>query len=481
MGRRAHRVPKLIYTDERCILRGFPEPRLPVLVGSDNQVVGPVTDWFRNMRIENEPVTSVQTRAEHIRQFWEFMTDKGRDWREVDDAFLSLYCNMQRLGQRVSREQRPIGSSRQNVKPIDTDTIDYRTISIFKFYKWCLQKGVVDKHTIGETDWNGDEPIEPRITVKVKTTRSKTGGARVTWSSPLLYNNKNKQFQHIPTEEEVGKIHATLSDKHLPDVAWRNILMSTVQEQTGLRREELQRMTVNQIPDADTVDDMVEEGTELFPVEVKGKGSKVRTASFTPVLLRDIRDYIDEARADLVKRMKVPNKRRKTFKTYREPKNIFLSHTRGAALSKGAIGDALSAGFREAGVAGRPHRSRAKFLNDMVRLKAFKLWDIHGMKGTKDQDILDEVAEMAGHGHVGSLRPYIRFAKKEYTKMSKAERTIVLEQMNKSAERSLSASMAKLKENRELVQVAKALKIGDTKSAVSQLEELLKELKGDGR
>lgn len=478
MARANPGVPRLLYTDKRCVINGRNETGLPVLLDSQNKIVWSVLDWFCYLRTKlNRPATSIRTMADHIRQFWEFIENARVDWQDVDDDLLELYRNMQQLGQRVSRDQKSQRGA-NNVARLENSTINYRLMTIFNYYDWCHLQGLISSEVFGVTDgFNNQNPIPPQITAKARYVKGKDGRQTICWSSPLLYKNVNKKFFPIPTNDEMTKFHAKLTEKHTPDVGWRNILMSSIQEDAGLRREELQRLKVDQIPDDDVIDGLFDNG-ELFAIDVIGKGSKLRTVCLTSDLIREIREYIDDARAKLIDRIKQPSARRKKRGVYREPEEIFLGHTSGQPLSKDAIGKCLSAGLKEAGVKARPHRIRAKFLNDMVHAKSFALWDEKGMKHVKDSDILSEVAELAGHSHVKSLEHYVKLAKKAYIKMSKAERIIYMEKRKQSVERILGATHARLKGNKELLDVAKAIEGGDKEMAKFLLSELLNKIDG---
>jgi hypothetical protein len=85
---------------------------------------------------------------------------------------------------------------------------------------------------------------------------------------------------------------------------------------------------------------------------------------------------------------------------------VFISATTGAGLKARSVSALVGTACREAGVAWSGHRLRAKYLTQMVEQALIELRR-HGGRDVSDQAVLIYAAQLAGHGHPGSLQPYL--------------------------------------------------------------------------
>ena len=134
-----------------------------------------------------------------------------------------------------------------------------------------------------------------------------------------------------------------------------------------------------------------------------GKGAKVRHVTARPELMRRAREYIEETRADAVR------KAQKRNAAYRAPNDLFLGSTTGQPLTKEHVSKHISRLMQKAGIQkASGHRIRASGLTALV-LKHDRAGE-DGQPFPRDQ-ILLKVADAAGHERWETLEPYLALAR----------------------------------------------------------------------
>lgn len=86
--------------------------------------------------------------------------------------------------------------------------------------------------------------------------------------------------------------------------------------------------------------------------------------------------------------------------------------------------------------------------------------------------VLLPVAQIAGHNSVESLKPYLAIARKRLLQQTKAARAAVAEDKEVAAKHRLLITLAKLQATKELQGLAKAIKSGDKKKIIDELQKL---------
>lgn len=431
------RKPILLFTDESCEINGRFQPGLPLLLDGHRKVVQPASDWFRYLAVFlNYPVTTLRLYAEILLLFWNYVSYRKTDWTTVNDNVLIEWRNYQEIQRGIKRR-----------------TINQRLSTILQFYWWAQGRGYIED-VVADPNRGEDAPT-PGISIAIKPIRSRSGIHRsFTIRSPLLYKTTREPNVHTPTAEEATNLHATLAKLYGPTVAERNTLMLSWAEEAGLRRKEFASLTVDQIPDWDEIYELVQKDSCKDIELIVTKGGHRRVVEIVPDLLVRTRNYIEEDRADIVRRFKKKNGR-----GYKVPTAVFLSEKTGQAITLRAITNLLSGAFKGANVRGSGHRMRARYLTNLVQYYFEEALSKHGTSMSLDIVLL-KVAEAAGHANPASLRAYLNLVRKRCLTTKESERRRYLEQRVLSVERNLASKCSQLETTTVVGNLAEAIRSG---------------------
>jgi len=367
-----------ILTDSNCEIQddftNSSYPDIPVFF-DDNGVIEVVTDYFIYKSITDTDVkSSIVTYANLMQKFLRFIDSHSNEkkkiaWNNVMDRHLIQWRNI------MTDEGKTSGYIRGCLE------------TVFKFYEWAERNKYLRNHVAIYHDSNNEYPIS------AKQSKAKN------WSWPY-YPRVISAQKNTPTNEQLEKLHAeTINESDV--VGLRDSLLLSMYERTARRAEALQ-IKVSDIPDWDEIEERAYEN-EIFHIQITGKRNRKRDLLFLPETMEIAREYIEGDRDDAVKAAK------KRDPSYREPPELFISHTSGLPLNKQYVSRRISTLMKKAGIKNASgHRVRAKALTDVVN--AFDGFDEKGNPYAAE-DVLIRAAEHAGHANSASLRPYLAISR----------------------------------------------------------------------
>jgi site-specific recombinase XerD len=397
-------------TNEDCVLEGLYSKKsyagIPVFF-NQNGVIEAVTDFliYKALKSSDE-MNSVKTYAEQIQTFLRFFDSKikGFDWKDITNSHLLEFRD-------------------SKIEAGNSDSYTFNILRImFEFLVWAeLNKYIRRRVAIYEDD-------RDYVVSAVKNKKGK-------WKWPY-FPDITKRTQPTPTNDDIEALHAVTIESS-DEVGFRDSLIFNIYERTARRMEALQ-IKVSDIPDGDEIDDY-RDRDKLFYIEVTGKRRIIRDIEFLPETMELIRDYIENDRAEVVKKAK--DRAKKNGTVYKEPEEVFIDHVKGTTLSQNYISTRLKGNMKKAGVKGNPHRVRAKALTDVVA--SFDGYDKNGQP-LAVQDVLILAAEKAGHSNPASLRSYLALSRSagHAARLNNIEMT-----------RALEAQIQQLKRKKESIKV----------------------------
>lgn len=382
--RRIFNGPTLQTTDSSCVLSGISYPRTPVLVDAYGDVIVEPTHWLRQLGFSRSEKT-VHQYATSLSLFWKFLGSTHRRWTKVDDDLLRTWKNLMHRGTEMH-------------KGIKQKSANNNLQVVLSFLKWAQEYGYV-KNLIGVTK-EGEAPYPIRLVVKFSRK-----GRRETW--PDLYRITRTPVAPIPTSEQIDQMYVHLTgstpSKH------RDYLMASWSSGSGLRRGELERLTIAMLPSAKDCHEM-KASNKVHWMLIRGKANKERRVPVDPEVLLETRDFCFGSRESPSSREQMVQKRKRPFKE----DSIFLNSRTGEAI----VGQSISHIFRHAFVLAtghadrmglRLHRLRARFATKLVEELAIAALDRGQNVGDLfvQRNILEDAAEILGHSDIKTLRPYI--------------------------------------------------------------------------
>jgi site-specific recombinase XerD len=388
------------------------------LVDSTFHFVAPVCDYLRNLVLHEQLKTSsAKTYAEYIQQFWNFLEKDDIAFSEVTDTELLTWLNQQK--------------NRGNKDYV----VAARCDAIFDMYCWLQIKGYVED-MVRIPNHNDDVVFEPMLSSKTARP-SRFRPSRYGVVSAIRPNGSDADsIQPTPNSDELSKLYIVADNPDNFDLTERNQLLIDWYGQTGVRRLEVQNLTVDQIPDWSTIDKLRAYGHAYEMRITETKGDKPRHIGVLPHLLERTREWIEGGRANIVNRFK------RKDSAYLEPKEIFISNKTGEAISLKAITNLFTSFFRKANVDGHGHRIRAYYLNNLLQAEVdaamATLTSNGGTSASIDWElIIRKVAERAGHQNLDTLRKYVTILKKKYHRISGRDDLVTVDQLLKTKKQQL--------------------------------------------
>jgi len=429
-----------VKTDSRCkvtdFLKKISVSDIPVMFNDDGIFIEPSRYLMFCALSDDVALSSVETYADHLQVFFRYIDTlkpsaefkkKKYSWFDITDKHLFSF----------------IRHKRDQENPASDKYIGQIIMTIFQFYRWAEENGLLKKHVAMYYE---------DLTYSISAHQNKSKN----WVWPYTPKAEH-EFQPVPTSDDLEKVHIqAIEDSEFVGV--RDTLLMSLYERTARRGDALQ-MNIEQIPSLEEIEDAFDSDS-IFYIEVFGKGKVVRTIKITPELAEELRDYIDNDRADIVAKVK------KKDKTYKDPRKLFISYNFGLEHSPNYISNRISNLMKKAGVKGTGHRIRAKALTDVVASH-----DGYDKKGNpmRQEDVLFLAKEDAGHRNDKSLQPYLARSRAEgiASRINAEERTRTLNiKINKQKK--------KLSDYSQLKPIIEAIDKGDDLS--DSLLELLHEI-----
>lgn len=409
---------RLEYTDERFVHHKQARANLPQIVDSHHQFVEPFCEYLRHSFLrEGLLASSVSTIAERLLHLCNFIES-----RIAEDAKLPEERRLFREAKSVNEAlphfcdaQLEAWLAAQELKGNKPGTRRDRCDAVFNCFCWLEVKGVVT-HCVRIPGLTDDEKFTPRLSCKPARTQPDKPRARFGFVSALRPKVPPREQLPIPGDDDVEKLLAHTQRLHGPQVAARNTLLIRWQRLGGLRRMEWVGLKVKNIPHPGDIYELMLKGlTEAVDLDVT-KGGGEQSVDALADLLLETREYIDGPRADIVQRFK-----RRYGKSYKEPREVFLSNKTGKALEKRSVSNLLRVIFDTAGVDGHGHRLRASFLTSVVNSETeaeeIAVVQSGGLKHAINfHNVELRAAEKARSGSAAAIAPYINEKRKQRSK-----------------------------------------------------------------
>jgi len=206
---------KILFTDERCVINGRPQPGIPLMLDGQNKVIVLASDWLRHLAVDrNRPITTLHQYSHVVRAFSEELLSHGLEFEDVDINFLTTWRNKQEVELKIKK-----------------GTINYRLGIITSMLWWGEKTGRIEG-VIGETRWE-DGPLKFQIPVSIVPVKRGTKTTSKVVVTGLRYSTTREASVHTPTEIEIERIHAALCSDHHEDLSTRNTLMASWADEAG--------------------------------------------------------------------------------------------------------------------------------------------------------------------------------------------------------------------------------------------------------
>ncbi|OYT93519.1 MAG: hypothetical protein CFE43_01955 [Burkholderiales bacterium PBB3] len=446
----------IICTDTTCTVSKHSWPDIPTLLWPEG-IDEDASDWLRELVVDSGILaSSAMEYAKTLRPFLRFCRGK-RDWRTVDDDFLIIWREYLLRTLKLS-----------------IDRINRSLDTVFSFYRWAEEtkrlRFRVGVYTIDQLPVAMQQIPFP-ITAKQKFSKGQHGRVFGTWTTPLRLSGseQNSVVRHTPTETEIRKLHEVAVNQLYGE---RNSLILSWAEEVGARRAEILRVCKSQMPDAESLADLIEMD-EPWIIYVERKGGKKKPLNVQPDLILRTMDFIEYERAQIVTHC------RQSIQKYKEPDEIFLSSKTGTVLHRDSVTSIGLRTFSKAGVKNaNVHRLRARFAVRTIESLVDALFsgEVVGPQSSWVETILIKAAEQMGHSSPRSLRPYLNYVLNRRLQTSpsiKAEKLASRVRQLHLQERTL---VHRLAQYRELEVAVAHLTIGQGNDAATALRKLADEL-----
>ncbi|MGE5478077.1 MAG: hypothetical protein ACM3Q1_15575 [Bacteroidales bacterium] len=441
---------EILFAGEEFMANGRKAAGMPLVLGADGALHEGASSYFlQKMGWEGATAGSMRVEGYVLKDWLQFLEDRGIDWREPTDNLLSDWASDQ-----AARGK--IGAKRIN------DKLGY----VFAFYHTLQTIGVlsdiVENPLAPETNFDGTRRRFPISAEEVLSEGRRSGVRRVSLCPRVRYHDPaaiRGGRRYTPDEGEVEAVLDHLLGKSAGNefARVRNFLCARVMANMGLRREGAANLTTTALESAlaeagihvpvfrpadaeeraallmagwipwltglDAIAAIAEERNRIIDaladlerqhrrnlfVTVVEKGRKKRVV---PLPIRLMRSLLVEWVWD--QRVRFIAQRRSRFSSYMPPTALWLSRKTGKAMTMGAIANEMKTAFNTLEINASGHRLRAYFLTELVRDLYLAARAAHG-RMFDARTILDQAAEIAGHSDPASLKPYLSRVMKEDT------------------------------------------------------------------
>ena len=372
---------RFVITNSRCVINGNAYSGIPIFF-DELGVVAPVSDYLVHLVYQKrKPSTTARTYAIHLQKFLKHIAAIGVSWTDVVDKVLIEW----RDGLLDQRGLAP-------------GTVHAYLSTVFGFYCWAQRTSRV-RHVVNlydHPDDRGGDGQGPAYQISACPSRRP---GRFHW--PYLPDVRGQRVRHTPTNEEIERIHLAV---FRTKTGQRDSLLLSFYEECCLRRAEALAVKVGDIPSWENID-AAQSNNTVFSLQILGKGAEMRSVDVLPELMARAREHIEEDRAAVVRRARRRNP------AYCEPDSLFLAHTTAARLNQDQdhVSRRISSLMRSLGIENASgHRVRARGLTTLV--------EAHDGVDASDrplpaEQVLWKAAQVAGHKHWRSLRPYLNMVR----------------------------------------------------------------------
>ncbi len=372
-------LPPVERTKFRALLKTNMIPNGRPFFLDDNGLPEQILDGFCKYLLcpQRASIQTWKTYANQVSIFIRFMTAQGKSWQQATKCDLDLYYTIRTSGEY------------QNQPALKDRSWNVAKSAIVHLYEYALDKGLIDstpfKYRRSKTMFGGKHvetaDLSAKYTPEPVNFISITNYQRI-WR-PLIANGENSQ---------------------------RNLALIDTLIVSGLRISEALNLDVHQLPDPD---DQCYAGLKSVTLKVVGKGKKSRDVRIPKRIVRAIRFYCDEERAEILTRAKSNHTRKKSPK---QSSKIFLART-GRPLSSRTVESFFAAISSRAGIRLTPHGCRHSFaiyqLDAMIKRMAQNLRELRENGSDAYRQILNdplrELQKLLGHSHISTTYIYLDF------------------------------------------------------------------------
>lgn len=392
-------------------IKGKPFPRHPVLIGAKG-IVLPVSDYLEELAAQrNKAAGSVLGTAGILLEWFRALSAKRLDWSQASDEFLREWATAQEGTISIRRIATKIGT-----------VFDFYRVVQSKF-KWIDR--VVGENSSKPGAWR--YPLSYEIVIRKHKDGRETERLKPSYSYATIPQSPRRP---TPTAQQVEVLGDALLDKPNLERATMWWLAASWMHAVGLRIGGVVSLTLGSISSALAAEGIMdstgrawnlsltasdacaqdqiklaiarlrEDRRQEIGVAVTEKGKKTRTVPVPLDLLENVLDYIWGARAHLIKKLASSRPR------YRASEALFISLKTGAAFASKSLGNEFKRYFSKLGIPGSGHRLRARFAMAHLLKGYLKARAAHG-RAYDVRSILHDTAEVMGHSHTNTLKPYL--------------------------------------------------------------------------
>ena len=301
---------------------------LPILVDESMAIIEPAFAYLLYIATIPGRTRSPQTLraySENLLDWFDSLEQSNIAWNEVTRATLAAY-------RRRHEEQR----SPRTQRPYALPTIKARLGAVIRFYEWAHREGWIDKVPFGYVRVRISRRHEPFLAHTQRNT-----GWRM--ANELTLRTHEKVRRALNPDETRRLINALRQPYRL---------MAEWALGTGMRRMEICALTLYQLPEPM---DLRTRDNQLVGVPLTiTKGSKPRDAIAPLLLLDRTRNYINEARDQVVRA------RKRLDRSYRAGDAVFLNRV-GEAVKPNRMSNAFKDAYRANKIAADLHCLRHTF------------------------------------------------------------------------------------------------------------------------
>lgn len=320
-------------------------------------------------------VKTWRTYAVQISVFLRFMTAQGKEWKDAERNDLNLYYIVRTSGEF------------QNSQKLSPRSWNVAAVAIVHLYEYAHDQGLIEKL-----------PFKYRKTMAsfaVKTAMTPDLSAKFT---PEQIN-----FISLKNYKTIWRPHFIARRNTQRNLALVDLLISV-----GLRISEALNLMINQIPNPD---DKIYADRKSVTIRVVGKGCKARMIRIPKQIVRAIRFYVEEDRANIINKLYFGKELKSKL-----PKLIFITE-KGLPLQARSVQDLFMKVSNATGLKLTPHGCRHTFavyqLEAMIKRMSMNLKELQEKGSDAYRQILNdplrELQRLLGHSHITSTYIYLDF------------------------------------------------------------------------
>lgn len=249
--------------------------QVPFLLDSKMHPVTVANAWLRDVA-QNGATSSlhtVKTYAYHLFDFFSYLEATGIDWLKLTNDVILSY-----------RDTQDQNLSPHTKRGLSRSTINARLLTVGRFYTFAFEGDFIKHNPIRFKKLKISRPQNTQLLAHLGTMKE----VEVPYAIyEKLASPKIKWRPHHEVMQWINSI-----------TVWRNKLLSKLLYRTGMRREEIVKLTISDLPKRDSID------TSRPDVKctITGKGRKGRSIYPATRDFLELHDYIKIERARLVRK-----------------------------------------------------------------------------------------------------------------------------------------------------------------------------------